>query len=143
VLVWTLARFRRLRHQFLCRSLLLLNLESDQRFVAKVAEHADKLIGHYGWKEHQACCAQIPNACLNRVFEVVGIKYPSCPEPDAPASAGGSKKRKGEALDKEEVAPRKKISVKRKRRDSQSSDSAFSAEFRKKSPVLRRPGRSL
>jgi hypothetical protein len=29
--------------------------ESDEQFVAKVSEPADKLIGRYTWKEHQAC----------------------------------------------------------------------------------------
>jgi hypothetical protein len=46
--------------------------KSDEQFVAKVAEQTDKLIGRHTWKEHKACCAQIPNARINRVFEVVG-----------------------------------------------------------------------
>jgi hypothetical protein len=54
---------------------------------------ADKLVGRYGWTEHQACLSQIHNGRLNHEFEVDGIKYPTRPVPEAPAT-DGSKKRK-------------------------------------------------
>jgi hypothetical protein len=76
--------------------------ESDERFITKVAERAEKLVGRYNLKEHEACVAHIPNnGRLNRVFEEAGIEYVARPRPDdTPASAGASKKGKGEALAK-------------------------------------------
>jgi hypothetical protein len=59
---------------------------------------------------------------LNRVFEEGDINYPARPKPDPPASAGASKKKKGEAADrseveKSEIAPRMKIVTKRRRQN--------------------------
>jgi hypothetical protein len=47
---------------------------SSDKSVARIAAHVDRLVGHYGWNELQACLAQVPNSRLNRVFEVADIR---------------------------------------------------------------------
>jgi hypothetical protein len=69
------------------------------KFLTRIASRADKLVGRYGWNEHQAYLAQLPNSRLNCVFEVPDIEYPARPVHEAPDSAKASKKRKLEVVE--------------------------------------------
>jgi hypothetical protein len=107
--------------------------ESDETFVGKIAAHVDKLVGRYGWKEHEACLIQIPTIWLNRAFESAGIMYGASPMPHTPVSVGGPKRRKDEIVEqpstgKTEAAPRRKISMKRKRCESPGNEKISAVE---------------
>jgi hypothetical protein len=96
--------------------------EKDREFVARIVVYADKLAGHYGWTEHQACLTQVPHGRLNRVFEVADIKYLARPVPEPPAAGGGSKKRKVEAAAETESVPKKKTGSKKRKQVSRNSE---------------------
>jgi hypothetical protein len=58
----------------------------DTQFVAKI-EAAEKVIGSYSTKKHEACLKYIPNGgSLNRAFKKAGIAYATHPETGTNAS---------------------------------------------------------
>jgi hypothetical protein len=54
--------------------------ESTNRFLVKVETDAEKILGRYGPREHDACVlAMLPNSGhLNRVLEQMGVPYALC-----------------------------------------------------------------
>jgi hypothetical protein len=60
-----------------------VSVENTHHFLAKVEVDAERILGSYGPKEHEACIAvKLPNGGrLNRVFEQMGVAYALHPLP--------------------------------------------------------------
>jgi hypothetical protein len=65
------------------------------QFLAKVELEAERIVGSYDPREHEACIKLLPNGSyLNQAFEKAGVAYAVRLAPDTEASIEASKRRK-------------------------------------------------
>jgi hypothetical protein len=87
-----------------------LSCEDGVKLIVRVEQEARNIMGGYVHAEHEACTTSLPNnGRLNRVLEVVGVAYGSCP---LPVSAEVLKKREADAIAKV-LAKRPKVTEKK------------------------------
>jgi hypothetical protein len=79
-----------------------ISVENVHHYLAKVETDAERILGSYGPKEHDACVAmKLPNdGRLNRVFKQMRVAYTPCPMSGTDAFAVGTRKQKADASGK-------------------------------------------